>query len=166
MHIRLSRSEDVPALLKIFEAARIFMVSQGNKTQWPPGYPSEEILRRDITASQSYVVEFDGRPVGTFVLAFGDEPTYGGIEDGHWPDNAPYATIHRQASNGMKRGVADDALEFAIGKLRGLGLKTLRLDTHADNRKMLEWAEGNGFEYCGVIRVANGTPRRAYQLVI
>ena len=39
----------------------------------------------------------------------------------------------------------------------------LRADTHADNIPMQSCLQKNGFAYCGVIYLANGDPRRAYE---
>lgn len=142
------------------------MRSQGNLTQWPETYPSKEILERDISAHRSYVIESDGEIVGTFVMAIGSEPTYEVIEEGAWIDDSPYATIHRIASNGKVSGIADAALDFIKKYIVTLGLCTVRIDTHADNRKMRDWINRSGFKYCGVIHLKDGAPRIAFQLNI
>ena len=41
----------------------------------------------------------------------------------------------------------------------------LRIDTHADNQPMQNAIDSYGFCYCGIIHVADGTPRNAYDLV-
>ena len=41
--------------------------------------------------------------------------------------------------------------------------ESLRADTHADNKIMQHLLEKNGFTRCGIIHVADGTPRIAYQ---
>ena len=35
------------------------------------------------------------------VFIIGADPTYEVIEDGAWPDNSPYGTIHRIAGDGQ-----------------------------------------------------------------
>lgn len=42
----------------------------------------------------------------------------------------------------------------------------LRIDTHADNATMLRRIDEAGFTYCGVVRMDDGSPRRAYQRVM
>ena len=39
----------------------------------------------------------------------------------------------------------------------------LRIDTHADNEPMLNAVKRYGFKHCGVIYVADGSPREAFQ---
>lgn len=166
MYIRKTETGDIPRMLGIFKAARRFMRCQGNMTQWPDTYPSAETIHHDIDLGQSYVIESNGTPVGTFVLALGEEPTYAEITDGKWPDARPYATIHRIASDGSVKGIADAALRFARSELNARGIGALRIDTHRDNRPMLSWIESRGFACCGIIRVWDGTPRLAYQLTL
>ena len=95
MTIRKSRISDIPRLHEIFAIARNFMVATGNPHQWVEGYPSEELLKKDIESGDSYVCISDDRIVATFVLRGGIDPTYNEIYDGAWLNDKPYATIHR-----------------------------------------------------------------------
>lgn len=159
MNIRKTTEADVPRLMEIFDAARAFMRRSGNATQWSGGYPSADVIAADIRRGASHVVIGDsGCIVGTFAFIIGVDPTYAAI-DGAWPDDAPYGTIHRIASDGSARGVADACLAYC----RTL-IATIRIDTHADNHPMLAWIRRSGFRYCGVIRLADGAPRLAFQL--
>lgn len=158
MTIRQTRTEDIAALLRIFAAARRFMADTGNPNQWRNGYPSEEIIANDISRGNSHVVEDSTHGiVGTFCFIIGEDPTYKVIE-GNWKNNLPYGTIHRIASDGRCRGIADACLEWCLRQI-----DNIRIDTHADNRVMQRWIEKQGFEYCGIIHVADGSPRKAYQ---
>lgn len=158
MLVRRSTSADLAEMLRIYEVARRFMAAHGNAGQWVNGYPSRDLLADDIAKGQSYIVEADGRVVGTFCFVIGSDPTYKEIE-GRWLDDAPYGTIHRIASSGAVKGVADACLKFCRGLIRHI-----RIDTHADNSPMQNWILKNGFTYCGVIHVEDGTPRQAYEL--
>lgn len=82
MKIRLSQTEDIPAIMAIYDVARQFMKDQGNPTQWDGGYPSASLIEDDIAAGHSFVVEEEGRPVGTFAFIIGEDPTYQVIEKG------------------------------------------------------------------------------------
>lgn len=157
--VRDTRREDIARVLEIFDRARTFMVSQGNLSQWQNGYPSREQIEKDIQLGRSHVITAeDGHVVGTFYFYLGDDPTYQTI-DGAWPDDNPYGTIHRIASDGSVRGIADTALAYCLEHVADI-----RVDTHAHNRPMQQWATSRGFVYCGIIRIADGSPRLAYQL--
>ncbi|MCI5957958.1 MAG: GNAT family N-acetyltransferase [Clostridiales bacterium] len=157
MRIRLMEPGDLEAALALYEGARRFMASEGNAVQWAGGYPQPELIEQDVARRQAYVCEKNGHIYAAFVLALGDEPTYRVIK-GAWKNNRPYGTLHRVASTGERRGMADVIVRWAFEKIRNL-----RGDTHALNLPMQRAFERNGFERCGVIWVADGTPRIAYQ---
>ena len=48
--------------------------------QWQGAYPTQQIVRDDIEAGHSYVLEEDGEVVATTVIGFTGEPVYDSIE--------------------------------------------------------------------------------------
>jgi hypothetical protein len=160
--IRLAKKEDLPEMKRIFDAAKQRMRADGNTKQWTGNYPSDELLLDDIAGGNSYVVEREGRIAATFVMIVGEDPTYKIIYDGAWIDDVkPYATIHRIASLPENKGVAAACFDFAWEKTHNL-----RVDTHRDNLRMRHIAESYGFVYCGIIHLANGDERLAYQKIM
>lgn len=160
MEIRKSAPGDAEEILRLFAAARAFMVAHGNATQWTDGYPGRDVLTQDMRRGASYVLLEGGAIVGTFSLILGEEPTYQVIEDGHWRLDRPYGTIHRLASNGRARGVARACFDFCSGQI-----DYLRIDTHRDNLPMQAAVEKYGFRRCGTIYVRDHSPRIAYDFV-
>ena len=158
LSIRKSAPEDIPEMLEIFAAARRFMAGTGNPDQWSEDYPGEELLKSDIASGDSHVILSEGRIVATFVLRPGNDPTYDTIYDGNWPDDLPYATIHRIASRGERKGMLHAAMQFALERY-----SAIRIDTHRDNTVMRNAIAKEGFTYCGIIHCWNGTERLAYQ---
>lgn len=156
--VRPASSRELPCILSVYRSAREFMCQNGNASQWAGGYPPEALLRRDIAAGQLYVLEEGGEIHGVFALIEGDDPTYAVIEDGSWLSDAPYASIHRVASDGKLKGVFARFLEFSRGRHRHL-----RIDTHADNHIMQRLILKNGFERRGIIHVEDGSPRVAFE---
>lgn len=158
--IRQATKEDVHRVLEIIDAARHFMWSTGNTAQWPEGYPARETIERDTELGNGYVCcNDDGYIVATFCLAPGPDATYAKIEDGEWLNDAPYHVIHRIASDGSTHGIGRQIIGWCKQKDTNF-----RIDTHADNKVMQALAERNGFVRCGIIHVADGSPRIAYQL--
>lgn len=159
MKIRKGTADDIDAIFACYEIARQTMRASGNHSQWTNGYPSREIIAEDIAAGVSYVGEDDEGPiVMAFAFIIGDDPTYSVIEDGKWLNDLPYGTIHRLGSDGTHHGVLRTCVEFCS---RIIG--NIRLDTHTDNSIMRHAAEKLGFERCGIIYCADGSPRIAYQ---
>lgn len=161
LQIRKAEEKDVDVLLPIFDRARAFMKATGNPTQWREGYPSEESLRNDLAQGCCYcIVEPSGEVVGTFALVEGEDPNYHKMYAGAWLNDRPYATIHRLASAGICPGIADACFSWAVARY-----DNLRADTHADNKILQHILGKYGFVYCGIVHVANGTERLAYQRV-
>ena len=158
--IRPARPEDLKAVRAIFEEGVRYMRAHGNLTQWAgEGFPGDRAAS-DIEKGHLFVGT-DEHDVPHFVFAFiiGDDPTYTVIEDGSWPSEAPYGTIHRAAHDTQVHGVMRAVVPWCLEKI-----STIRCDTHADNHTMQKRLLECGFTYCGIIHVADGSPRLAYQL--
>lgn len=159
MKIELANKTDLDKLLEIYREAREFMKNSGNKTQWGDNKPSKETLERDIENKNLYKVVDSDEIVGAFALIYGEDKTYLEI-DGNWLNDEPYATLHRVASSGKARGIMSEIIKFSEEKY-----ENLRIDTHKNNHKMLDKIRENGFTYCGVIKIDDGSPREAFQKI-
>lgn len=156
--IRKSSISDIPRLHEIFAIARRFMAETGNPNQWAETYPSEDLLMSDIESGDSYVCMREDKVVATFVLRGGMDPTYKIIYDGAWINDESYGTIHRIASSGEEKGIFAIVMKYALSKH-----KTIRIDTHRDNKVMQNIITKAGFRYCGIIHCWSGDERLAYQ---
>lgn len=153
---------DIDQLMDIFEQGKRIMRKNGNLRQWTGGYPTRQLIQQDIEAGHSYIC-FDEthEPVGTFTFIPGKDPTYAHIYNGQWLDDEhPYATIHRLASTEGSHGVAAACLDWCYTQLQNL-----RADTHRDNLILQHILQKHGFRYCGIIYLANGDERLAYQKI-
>ena len=158
--IRPAAEQDLPRILAIYDTARQFMRKSGNMVQWINGYPSEPLLRQDIAAENLYVTADESSIYGVFVFIMGEDPTYAHI-DGAWRDTAaPYGTIHRIGSDGTHRGVLHECVTWCLART-----VHLRIDTHADNHVMQRCILREGFSRCGVIYVADGSARVAFERI-
>lgn len=179
MLIRKTEIADLDTLMPIFDEARGTIAALGID-QWQNGYPSREIIEKDIELSQSRVVisggiftacgSLGGDACATFALIFDGEPTYDKIYDGEWltGDSDSYIAIHRVAiSVAMRgRGIAGEIINYATDTARSLGRKSLRIDTHRGNVVMRKMLEKQGFFHCGTIYLENGDERVAYEKII
>ena len=157
--IRIARREDLPEILRIYAYARSFMAANGNPNQWGKTNPPRETLEADIEEEKLYVALREGRISGVFLFYIGEDPTYRKIYDGTWLSEVPYGTIHRIASMGGG-GLFTACVEFCLQKCRHL-----RIDTHEDNHIMQHVVEKAGFQRRGIIYIADGTPRIAYERI-
>lgn len=157
-HVRNAVSADLPRIDEIYAYARDFMEKTGNPNQWGKTNPPHEWLVEDIRRQLLHVIEDDSGIHGVFYFYIGQDPTYGQIEDGDWHSRDTYGTIHRIASDGSG-GILHTAVEFCKKKI-----DHIRIDTHHDNIVMQRAVAKLGFKRSGIIHLANGSPRIAYEL--
>ena len=157
--IRLAQKYDVSSILRVLDAARGIMRADGNLTQWANGYPAEQDILADIEQKIGYVLEKDGEIGAYFALMPSPEPAYSKIYDGEWADDTlPYHVVHRIASYPDVHGIFSSVMDFCFSLDANI-----RIDTHKDNLIMQHNILKHGFAYCGIICLANGDERLAYQ---
>ena len=166
MNIRNTRTEDLEEVMRIYGRAARYMAETGNPNQWTPGYPPREMIEEDIRRGVSYVMEENGQIEAVFAYIEGVDLTYGRIENGAWLGRGSYATVHRLASAGRRRGIAGVCFAWCANQAAAHRCSSLRADTHRDNRVMQRVLLKNGFVYCGDIRLADGSPRLAYERLL
>ena len=159
--IRQATPADMADIMKVMDAARQTMRATGNQHQWGDGYPSEEIITSDMERGGGFVLVEEGCVVAYFAFLASPEPTYVKIYDGHWVDDEqPYHVIHRIASYPDVHHVFRDIKEYAFSQDGNI-----RIDTHRDNLIMQHNIKKHGFTYCGIILLASGDERLAYQKI-
>ena len=153
-------------IMKVMDAAKKIMRQSGNMHQWGEGYPSEAVITADIKKNGGFVIEegdgehqSSGKIVGYFAFLPSPEPTYARIYEGKWfDDDLPYHVVHRIASYPDAHGIFSSIMDFCFSKDANI-----RIDTHRDNHIMQHNIAKHGFTYCGIIYLANGEERLAYQ---
>lgn len=168
MGFRKTRIEEIPEVMKLIDQAKAYMKESGID-QWQNGYPNAESIRKDIDHDYSYVMEEDGKIIGTLAVIFDGEPTYDKIYDGSWKTiDEPYAAVHRVAVDAQckGKGIAGAMIEEVVKLCRERGVRSIKNDTHRDNKSMQRMQAKNGFEYCGVIYLEDGAERIAFEKLI
>lgn len=156
--IRKAEPADLETILSIYAQARKFMAENGNPNQWGKTNPPQSQLTEDIGNGMLYVIESDGIH-GVFFFCVGEDPTYRRIYEGSWMRDTPYGVIHRIAGDGSG-GIVGAAVNFAKQQIQHL-----RIDTHEDNKVMQHVLEKHGFSRRGIIYIADGSPRIAYEMI-
>lgn len=111
--IRKAAPADLPRIHEIYAAARQFMRDHGNFSQWDGEDAPERLLPGDIEAGNLYVLEEAGEIHAAFAFIIGADPCYAVIEQGEWKSDAPYAAVHRVASDGTLHNVIGRIMDFA-----------------------------------------------------
>ena len=149
---------ELDQIMDMYARARAFMAENGNPTQWGDSYPPRELIEEDILSNRLFVCVINGELEAVFAFVLGEDPTYTVIENGQWLSDGPYGTLHRLASAGRRPGIGRLVIDWCLEHC-----ESLRADTHADNKVMQHVLESTGFTRCGIIHLANGSPRIAYQ---
>lgn len=164
LEVRKATEADLKDEMKVIhDTIRYF--KSANIPQWLQGYPDAHTIASDIAAGNSYVVVEDGEIVATGAIIAGDDPNYATITNGAWLREGSYVVIHRVAVRDDRRGydmpshLYIKAEEIAKEK----GIRSVRADTHPMNRYMRELMKKRGYSTCGLVYMADGTPRIAYQ---
>lgn len=162
IEIRKAQLTEIDSLMEIFEQAKRIMRKDGNMKQWTGNYPSTDIVTNDIKNGNCYVcLNETGEIIGTFAFIPGKDPTYARIYEGEWlEDSLPYGVIHRLASTEDSKGVSNACLQWCYEQI-----PNLRADTHRDNNILQYVLKKHGFQYCGIIYLANGDERLAFQKI-
>ncbi len=160
--IRNSTLNDIKIIMELIEYGKQKMRESGNMNQWTNGDPNESIIKNDIENNNSYIIELDNEPIGTFAFVLGPDPTYLKIYEGKWiNEDNNYYVIHRISSKPKGKGIMKEILKFCFSKT-----KNIRIDTHRDNKIMRHILEKEGFKYCGIIYLEDGAERFAYQKIL
>ena len=158
MNIRKTELTDIEELQKLYEHARTFMADHGNPTQWGNTYPPKSLIEQDIRDGVSYVCEEAGQLLAVFFYKKGRDDTYAKIYEGQWLRRLP---LRCRAPDRIQRN--SQRMRFFCLNWALTQCGNLKIDTHRDNRIMQHLLDKNGFTYCGIIYLDDGTERLAYQ---
>lgn len=162
--IRRANNRDIEAIMGIISDAQAALRELGID-QWQDGYPTAEIIERDIESNAGYVYVEDNMVVGYAAIVLTGEIAYKQIDDHVWGTEEDYVVVHRlcvskgYTRNGIALSLMRKAKELAIEA----GYSGFRIDTHRGNVRMLSMMDRLGFEYRGIIHYDSGE-RLAYDL--
>lgn len=162
---------DMSDLMLIADEASAFLSAKGTN-QWQDGFPNPGVFRRDIAAGNCWLFTCEGEAAGCISLYTTPEADYENIE-GQWlTEGTGYGTVHRVAVRDFfhGRGLATEMMQFAEELAYGMGLGSIRVDTHEDNAGMRALLVSRGYQLCGVVRLSdsgeNDNKRLAYEKIL
>lgn len=155
MHIEKAEMKDLDRVVEILRDGRNQLAESGID-QWQGDYPNVEHIQEDIEHGFSYLVHSDDHEtVGAFAIVAAPDHSYDEL-DGKWlVDTDNYLVIHRvaihsdHAGNGYASGLFTSVIDYV--KENPNGVKSLRIDTHEDNKPMQHLIEKYGFTRVGTL---------------
>lgn len=158
MQFERARYEHLNRIMELIDSSRNYMRKNGNLVQWTNGYPSIDIMKTSIDKNELFICKEKNGIHGVFCWSMDADPNYTYIEGGKWLNEEKYGVIHRVAGDGMIKSLGKKIIEWCYSQH-----PNVRIDTHESNLPMRRILEEMEFQYCGIIYVADGTPRLAFQ---
>lgn len=143
MKIRPSTRSDIDTFRDFWNSALAYQRAR-RFPLWPP-FP-EKHMEEEIRAGLHFSSDFpDGVLAGYFSVALSDELIWSTEERG----DAIY--VHRMCVNPLRKGsnLAKSVLSWAYGYASSLGRQFVRMDTWADNQRLVGYYVDCGFHYIG-----------------
>lgn len=155
MKIRKAQVEDFDTVMAILKDGRNQLAERGID-QWQGDYPNPDHVKEDIENGYAYLANSDdGETVGTLTIIPAPDHSYDNM-DGEWLiDTDDYVTIHRVAihSSHTGHGYASQLYQSVIDYFKSgfSDIKSLRVDTHEDNKPMQYLITKSGFKRVGTL---------------
>lgn len=148
-----SQAADIDIIFDFYDMAIAHQKKVFNK-HWQ-GF-SRELVQTEIAENRQYKILVGGEIACVFAVTFNDKLIWGDRDQ-----DAIY--IHRIVTHPDFRGYAfvKEIIKWARQYSLDNGLKYIRMDTWADNEKLLAYYTGCGFEYVGVVTMqkTDGLPK-------
>ena len=162
--IRLANLNDLVEIERLLIETRGYF-KKAKIPQWQGIYPAVEDFVTDIQREECYLALINQKVVGMIVISSQEELNYQAMVSGHWQSQGPYTVIHRLAVSQSARGagIGRQLMNFAETITLARQRQIIRVDTHELNRGMLALLEASRYQTAGVIKVADGSLRLAFE---
>lgn len=139
-----STPEDIHTIFALYDAA-IAHQKAVSDMHWLPF--DRELVAQEVAEGRQWKILIDHQVACVFVVAYQDAAIWGER------DADPSVYLHRIVTNPTFRGrnFVGAILEWAKEHGKELGKRFVRLDTWAENLKLREIYECNGFNFLGVV---------------
>jgi len=164
MIFRKATTADIDTIERIIKAASARLGAAGID-QWQRGYPNRTSIENDVEVGVGMVLALGNEILAYGAVIFTGEPAYDDLTGGKWLTDGQYAVVHRLCVSEIFVGMGF-AKQFmsAAEVMAAERVKSLRIDTHPDNKIMQGLVERMGFTYCGDVIIESR--RLAYEKVL
>ena len=149
--LRLVSMQEIEQVMEIIDLAKKYLKQQ-KIDQWQTGYPDYNCIKQDILHEKGFFLIDEHEILGYLCVDYDGEPAYDNL-NGKWQTNTEYVVVHRMAfsDNARGRGMSTMAFHLVEEMSKRIGIHAFRVDTDAENQRMLHILKKNGFSYRGVI---------------
>lgn len=165
MKFRKATINDIKYIIDIYKDGVRSLKNDGvDQWQNPKDIPTTKDLFEML--EEIYVL-CDKIPISTARIMSYDNQ-YDKIYNGRWLSTDKYYAIHKVATIDSHKNKGLTSLMFA--EIENLAvknnIKSIKIDTHHDNKKMRKFLFKNNFKYCGKIKLTTGEMRDAFELIL
>jgi hypothetical protein len=166
---RKATKTEINQIMNIFSQAQEHLRLKG-VNQWQNNYPNLEIIEKDIKNENGYVITKNSKVIAFITVIFSPEISYEIIYDGKWISNGEYAVVHRMAIDNDYKKTILASFSLLLKNIEQICLNkniySIKTDTHRNNLSMQKILKKNGFKYCGIIYLADGSERLAFEKIL
>ncbi|MGI5950207.1 GNAT family N-acetyltransferase [Peptoniphilus sp.] len=167
MELRLARYQDRDLILKFYKDGSNKLKSEGIDQWQGKKVPNLDNFKDLINNKEIFVLEDAGDVVATCVIKKYDYD-YDNNMHGSWITDGNFVAIHRVATGRefRKKGYGRTLLELCEDYAKENNIKSIRIDTHRDNRSMQSLIKKLGYNYCGIVYIGGTDERLAFEKVL
>ena len=164
MIFRKATAADIDTIERIIRAASARLGAAGID-QWQRGYPNRASVEKDVAEGVGMVLSEGDTILVYGAVIFTGEPAYNDLTGGKWLTDGDYAVVHRLCVSEIFVGMGF-AKRFmsAAEAMASESVKSMRIDTHPDNKIMQSLIDCMGYTYCGDVVIESR--RLAYEKVL
>ena len=167
MEFRLAKEIDREKIERIYEDGSLKLKSLGIN-QWQGNEkPNLNNFSNLNENNIIYVLEDKEIIVSTLIIYDKDEDYENNLV-GTWNSPKPYVALHRIAtlSGARKKGYGRKIIEFAENYARENNFKSVRVDTHRENKSMQNLLNSMEYNYVGIVYLDGKRERFAYEKIL
>lgn len=167
MEFRLAKEIDKIEIEKIYEDGSLKLKSLGINQWQGQDKPNLDNFKNLIANKNIFVLEDNKRVVST-VIIYDYDLDYEKNLDGKWNSPKPYVALHRIGTLESERnkGYGRKIIEFAESYARKNNFKSVRIDTHRENKSMQNLLKSMNYIYVGLVYLDGKNERLAFEKVL
>ena len=167
MEFRLAKEIDREEIEKIYEDGSLKLKSLGINQWQGQDKPNLDNFKNLIANKNIYVLEDKEKVVST-VIIYDYDLDYEKNLDGKWNSSKAYVALHRIGTLESERnkGYGRKIIEFAESYARENNFKSVRIDTHRENKSMQNLLKSMNYVYVGLVYLDGKNERLAFEKVL
>lgn len=167
MEFRLAREIDRIEIEKIYEDGSIKLKSLGINQWQGQDKPNLDNFKELIENKNIFVLDDKEKVVST-VIIYDYDLDYEKNLDGKWSSPKAYLALHRigTLSSERNKGYGRKIIEFAEDFAKENNYKSLRIDTHRENKTMQNILNLLGYNYVGLVYLDGKNERLAFEKIL